>query len=89
MHIRPPDDGVLVELFPVVLYEEKEVWVLIFRLFARNRAISWNDLCSYIQYSRRRDAQGDMTLRGIPLHFKFISNVTTYFENMEQTSKLS
>ncbi len=25
MHIRPPDDAVLVELFPVVLYEEKEV----------------------------------------------------------------
>ena len=27
MHIRPPDDAVLVELFPVVLYEEKEVRV--------------------------------------------------------------
>jgi hypothetical protein len=28
MHIRPPDDAILVELFPVVLYEEKEVRVL-------------------------------------------------------------
>lgn len=26
MHIRPPDDAVLVELFPVVFYEEKDVW---------------------------------------------------------------